>query len=300
MPTTDTPLRYPGGKSQLAPLVVEVLRSNGLFYGEYAEPFAGGAGIAMTLLLNNYVHRIHLNDFDESIHAFWHSVLHQSEDLCTLIETVQVDIDEWQRQREIYLTSGHSLLVRGFSTLFLNRTNRSGILKAGVIGGLKQDGNYKLDCRFNRNDLIRKIKRIASNRHRISLTRLDAVEFINTALPKTGTDTLVNLDPPYFNKGQDLYTNAYQKDDHALLADAVHSIARRWIVTYDDTPEIRALYARYPMYSSQLNYSAQVKRVGCELLILDPQLAPPPQIEAFKIPFSPHFPAASIATLARL
>lgn len=292
MPTTDTPLRYPGGKSQLAPLIVEVLRSNGLFYGEYAEPFAGGAGIAMTLLLNGYVHRIHLNDFDESIYAFWHSVLNQSEELCTLVETVKVDMDEWHRQREIHLTSGHDLLARGFSTLFLNRTNRSGILKAGVIGGLKQDGNYKLDCRFNRKDLIRKIKRIAANRQRISLSKLDAVEFISTVLPETGKNTLVNLDPPYFNKGQELYTNAYQKDDHAVLAKAVHSIERRWIVTYDDTPEIRELYARYPLYSSQLNYSAQVKRVGCELLILDPRLNPPPQIESLKLPVNGSLLAA--------
>jgi len=264
--------------------MVEILRSNALFYGEYAEPFAGGAGIAMTLLLNGYVDRIHLNDFDESVYAFWHSVINQSKELCALIKTIKVDMDEWHRQREIYQTSGHSLLTRGFAALFLNRTNRSGILKAGVIGGLKQDGNCKLNCRFNREDLIRKIKRIAVNRRRICLSRLDAVEFINTILPKTGRNTLVNLDPPYFNKGQELYTNAYQKADHAVLARAVHSIDRRWMVTYDDTPEIRALYARCPLYSCQLNYSAQVKRVGCELLILDPRLIPPPQLTPLNLP----------------
>jgi DNA adenine methylase len=284
MPTTDTPLRYPGGKSQLTPLVVEILRRNSLFYGEYAEPFAGGAGIAMTLLLNGYVDQIHLNDFDESIYAFWYAVLNQSEELCSLIETIKVDMDEWHRQRKIHRASGHSLLTRGFSTLFLNRTNRSGILKAGVIGGLKQEGNYKLDCRFNRGDLIRKIKRIAANRARICLSRLDAVEFIHTILPKTGQNTFVNLDPPYFSKGQELYANAYQEADHAALAGAVHSIGRRWMVTYDDTPEIRKLYASYPLYSSRLNYSAQVKRVGCELLILDPRLKPPPQIAHLNLP----------------
>lgn len=292
MPTTDSPLRYPGGKSQLAPLVVEVLRGNGLFYGEYAEPFAGGAGIALTLLLNGYVDRIHLNDFDESIHAFWHSVLNQSDDLISLIESTKVDMDEWHRQRDIHLTSGHGLLERGFSALFLNRTNRSGILKAGVIGGLKQEGDYKLDCRFNKKDLVRKIKRIAANRRRIGLSRLDAVEFINTLVPKTGKNTLVNLDPPYFNKGQELYTNAYQKADHDYLAAAVHSINRHWMVTYDDTPEIRRLYARYPLYSSQLNYSAQVKRIGCELLVLDPRLIPPPQIESFRLPIDGSLIAA--------
>ena len=168
----------------------------------------------------------------------------------------------------------------GFSTLFLNRTNRSGILKGGVIGGLSQNGEYSIGCRFNKPDLTRKIKRISLHRPQINLSRLDAVSFIKDVIPTAGEKTLVNLDPPYFKKGPGLYTNFYQPEDHAELADAVSIITKHWMVTYDDTPEIRGLYSRYPMYIYGLNYSAQLKRVGTELLVLDPTLRIPSTMRA--------------------
>lgn len=228
MPITDTPLRYPGGKSQLSPVIVDILSRNDMLYGEYAEPFAGGAGIAMTLLLNNYVSGIYLNDVDPSIYSFWHSVLNHTEALCDLVEGADVTIAEWHKQRAVFRgPRASSHLKRGFATLFLNRTNRSGILKGGVIGGLEQTGNFKLDCRFNKVDLMRKIRRISAYRDQISLTSLDALKFIKTVLPQSAKHTLVNLDPPYFGKGPELYTNFYAAEDHALLASAVIGLKRR-------------------------------------------------------------------------
>jgi DNA adenine methylase len=289
MPTTDTPLRYPGGKSQLIPLVIELMRKNDLFYGEYAEPFAGGAGVAMNLLLNGYVDRIYINDIDPTIYSFWYSVLHHGEDLCKLIDQTDVTITEWHRQRETYLDNAITDVVKkGFATLFLNRTNRSGILKGGVIGGINQNGDYKLDCRFVKPDLIRKIRRIGSYHQRISLSQLDALDFIKTVIPQTVSNTLVNLDPPYFRKGRGLYTNFYQAEDHAKLAEAVSSIMRHWIVTYDDTREIRDLYAAYPMHHNNLNYSAQIKRLGTEILVLAPTLNAPQYLNTSKI-HAAHF-----------
>lgn len=284
MPVTDTPLRYPGGKSQLVPFVIELLKENGLVYGEYAEPFAGGSGIAVKLLLDGYVDRIYLNDVDPAIYCFWDSVLNRTDALCDLIEKTPVTIQEWRKQRETYLAGNSRQPLRlGFATLFLNRTNRSGILKGGVIGGLNQDGDYRLDCRFNKPDLIRKVQRIGSYRERVSLYRLDAVGFINEIVPSTAPNTLVNLDPPYFAKGQELYTNFYHPDDHAQLAKAVGKLRRRWIVTYDDAPEIRELYARFPTFCTTLNYSAQVKRVGTELLVMHPSLRAPASILPYRI-----------------
>lgn len=284
MPTTDTPLRYPGGKSQLIPFVIDLMRANKLFYGEYAEPFAGGAGIAVKLLLDEYVSKIYLNDFDPAIFALWHSILNKTDELCSLISDADVSIDEWHRQRERYFSVKEMpTLEKGFATLFLNRTNRSGIIKAGVIGGLSQDSTYKLDCRFNKVDLVRKIQRIGNRREQIALSRLDASAFVKEIVPTTHKNTLVNLDPPYFGKGRDLYTNFYQPSDHADLAKAVAMIERRWIVTYDDTPEIRALYRQFPLYGTHLNYSAQVKRLGTELLVLDPKLNAPPSIMSLRL-----------------
>lgn len=290
MPITDTPLRYPGGKSQLTPVIVDILSRNNMLYGEYAEPFAGGAGIAMTLLLNDYVSGIYLNDVDPAIYSFWYSVLNHTEALCELIQSVEVTIAEWHQQRAIFHTCpAKSHLQLGFATLFLNRTNRSGILKAGVIGELDQTGNFKLDCRFNKADLIRKIRRIGEYRDQIFLTSLDALKFNKSVVPSSAKQTLVNLDPPYFRKGPELYTNFYSADDHELLAQAVIGLKRRWIVTYDDTPEIRNLYSDYPMYSSSLNYSAQVKRVGVELLVADPRLSLPASFSNTRVNLAVEF-----------
>lgn len=281
MPVTDTPLRYPGGKSQLLPFVIEILRENDLFYGEYAEPFAGGAGVAMTLLLKGYVDRIHINDIDRAIYAFWYAVLHHTDELCALIDSTEMTIDAWHEQRKIHFEGDVIHVARlGFSTLFLNRTNRSGILKGGVIGGFAQQGTYKIDCRFNRADLIRKIRRIALYREQINLTCMDAVDFVSKIVPATGRRTLVNLDPPYFGKGPELYTNFYKHRDHERLAQSVSTIDRHWMVTYDDAPEIRRLYARYPKFLYGINYSAQMKRVGTELMVLDGRLRIPPTMYA--------------------
>lgn len=275
MPVTDSPLRYPGGKSQLTPFVIDVLRANNLLYGTYVEPFAGGCGIAWTLLLNTYVTEIYINDIDPALYAFWASVLKHSDDLCERIEQTPVTLEEWHRQRVVQNAKRPRLLDLGFSTLFLNRTNRSGILKGGVIGGLKQDGNYLIDCRFNKSDLIRKIKRIADNRESIHLSRMDAEDFIRSVLPGLPNNTLVNIDPPYYRRGPELYCSFYQHDDHAALARAVGGIHQPWMVTYDDTPEIAKLYNRFRCDRKALNYSAQTKRIGVELLVTPKHLKLP-------------------------
>ena len=160
MTRTASPLRYPGGKSALHNLVSDIIHANGLDGGHYAEPFAGGGGLAHSLLFEGIVREIHLNDIDPAIAAFWRAILEQNDELCAMIETTPVTIEQWHDQKKIYARffEQRDDLQLGFATLFLNRTNRSGIIKgAGVIGGLRQTGNYLLDCRFNKVDLIRKI-----------------------------------------------------------------------------------------------------------------------------------------------
>ena len=278
MPITDTPLRYPGGKTQMAPLVLDVLRLNGLQQGFYCEPFAGGAGIACKLLVDGHISEAWINDIDVSIHAFWHSVLHASDDLCDLIERTPITIEEWHRQRAVQDGKRRSVLALGFSTLFLNRTNRSGILRAGVIGGLEQRGAYALDCRFNRQDLIRKVRRLAMYKDQIKLTQDDGRDYIATTVRSLPQKSLVNIDPPYFAKGPELYTSFFSADDHADLARAVRAIKRPWLLTYDDAPEIAALYAGLPSTRMSLTYYAQVKRRGTELLVAAPGLKLPASI----------------------
>ncbi len=243
--------------------------------GVYAEPFAGGAGLAWRLLFAGHVSEVWLNDIDPAIHGFWHSVLHETDALCERIESTAVTIREWERQRRVLAEGSDSALDIGFAGFFLNRTNRSGIINGGVIGGKNQAGDYKIDCRFTKPGLIAKIRRIAAYREVVTLTQVDARLCIPQwakRLPRRG---LMNIDPPYFVKGYDLYTNFYTPANHKDLARAIRRLKCSWMLTYDDAPEVRALYDGLPMYYKGLNYSVQVKRKANELLVLAPALTPP-------------------------
>lgn len=275
MPVTDSPLRYPGGKTQLSPLVVDILKGNDLHGGVYAEPFAGGAGIAWRLLLNGNASEVWLNDIDPALFAFWHTAIHNPDPLCERIRSTRISMREWHRQRAVLFDVEATELDLAFATLYMNRTNRSGILKGGVIGGKEQEGKYKLGCRFNKPEIIRKIQRIHLYREVIKVTQLDAQQCLKKwakALPKRG---LINIDPPYYAQGRDLYLSFYEHRDHARLAKLVRELKVPWMLTYDDVPQIEDLYAGMPTYRKSLIYYAQVKRRASELLVLSPSLKPP-------------------------
>lgn len=267
-----SPLRYPGGKSKLTAYVLETMKLNGLEGGTYVEPFAGGCAIAWYLLLNGHVRKVYINDLDPAIHAFWHSVLYRTEELCQLISSTSVTMDEWYIQREVYRKTSNDFLKLGFATLFLNRTNRSGIIKAGVIGGKNQEGDYKIGCRFNKERIIEQIKTIASKRDEIRLSNLDAANFIDEYLPEITGDVLVNIDPPYYVKGKGLYQNFFEHNDHYRLFESVKRITHPWIVTYDDTPEICGIYSEFCPEAFGLTYTAQTKCKGSEVIIHSPSL----------------------------
>lgn len=274
--TIYTPLRYPGGKAKLANFLKLVLQENGLMDGHYAEPYAGGAGIACELLLQGYAQEVHINDIDPGVHAFWNAVLNQTEKLCQRISSVTLSVPTWKRQRNIQrkITDPTSFEL-GFSTFFLNRTNRSGIIKGGVIGGLDQTGNYKIDARFNRESLIKRIEKIAYFSDRVHLSNEDAISFlarIDRELPKK---SLIYLDPPYYVKGGDLYKNFYKHSDHALVEEAVRALSQNWIVSYDNVPQIQDLYSWSRGIVYDLNYSAHTAGIGSEAMFFSARLKVP-------------------------
>ncbi|MFC3927313.1 DNA adenine methylase [Streptococcus caprae] len=264
---TLTPLRYPGGKTQIYEYIKELVEVNQC--RTYIEPYMGGAGVALKLLINGDVDKIMVNDFDKSIYAFWYSVINYTDELIDMIEQTPITIIEWEKQREIQnqREAIDDLLKLGFSTLFLNRTNRSGILKAGVIGGKKQSGFYKLDCRFNKISLIEKIKVISSYKSQIKLYNMDAVEFIKSSISRTKA-SLTFFDPPYYVKGSALYTNFYSHQNHVELKDTIklHMENKKWILTYDLCPEIAELYSDFDSIEYALNYSVANKSKGTEYM----------------------------------
>lgn len=271
-----SPLRYPGGKNKLTEYVKALFRHNHLLGGHYVETYAGGASIALELVIQEFVERVHINDLDRSVWAFWHSVLNDTDRLCARIEQVQVNIDTWHEQKEVQRNKvAADTLTLGFSTFFLNRTNRSGILNAGVIGGKNQTGNFKIDARFAKDELIRRIQVIADHRDGINLYNLDAVELIQNVVPQLPDKTLVYLDPPYYVKGGDLYEHHYQHEDHVRVARVASAIRQHCMVSYDDVPEIRELYVDYQFVNYSLSYCAQNRYRGTEAIFLGNSLECP-------------------------
>jgi DNA adenine methylase len=279
MPTTMTPLRYPGGKTQFYPLVKTLLENNQLTGHTYIEPFAGGAGIAIKLLLNNDVNHIIINDLDPAIYAFWYSVLHFSDDLCNLIRETPVTVTQWQTQKKIYLEEKSNIIALGFATLFLNRTNISGILNGGIIGGLRQDGPYGIDARFTKAALIDKIKAIHAKKDKIELYNLDAIELFKQDKIKRLKKTFVNFDPPYVSKGSGLYVNYFLDNDHKRLASIIKGCSRKWIVTYDVHPLITKLYSGFRFNYLNINYSVNSRRTAKEYIFFSDNLEIPRTIK---------------------
>ncbi|MFB2597479.1 DNA adenine methylase [Herbiconiux sp. P17] len=271
-----SPLRYPGGKGKVANFVKLVMLENDLVGHDYVEPYAGGASVALSLLYEDFADHIHINDINSGVSAFWQSAVHETDDLCALIDSTNVSIDEWQRQREIAFNPKSDGLSLAFATFFLNRTNRSGIIGGGVIGGLDQEGPWKLDARYNKPELIRRIQKIGRHRNRISVTKMDAVDYLQRWQRTGESPALVYLDPPYYVKGEGLYDNFYGPGDHAAVADAVRRLSHEWLVSYDAHPEIMRIYSGLQTIRYSLSYSANSKRSqGAEVMFFSDSLDVP-------------------------
>jgi len=268
-----SPLRYPGGKALLAPAISTIIADNGYSDACYAEPFAGGAGAALDLLFSEKVWEIFLNDADYHIFAFWQSILDETELFCKRVKTVPLTVAQWKKQKKIFDNyNDYSLFDVGFATFYLNRTNRSGILDGRPIGGLEQKGEWKIDARFNKTELIKRIEKIACYKKRISIFNLEARLFL-TNLNNSEKNIFVYLDPPYFKPGPELYLNFYTSSDHKLLARYIQKELRHpWIITYDNTKEIAELYKTQKSLAFELAYSVNSHKKGRELLFFCPQL----------------------------
>lgn len=263
-----SPLRYPGGKLKVVNYIKRLMEENDLCGGTYIEPYAGGANVALSLLLSKYAKLIRINDIDRSIYAFWYSVLTETENLCRMIQDTNVTMETWERQHEVQKNKKEAgLLELGFSTFFLNRTNRSGILNGGVIGGKAQLGKYKIDARYNKRDLIERIELIAAQKNKIELTRMDAVALIKRYKGPAAEKTFFYLDPPYYVKGKDLYLNYYNDNDHRKIAETIKKYKGKWIISYDAVEFIKKLYEDYKQTEYYLSYSAGNASKGRELMI---------------------------------
>lgn len=271
-----TPLRYPGGKTSLFEFFASVIDYNELSGVKYIEPYAGGAGAALSLLVLGKVESIVINDYDTAIYSFWRAIIDTPEDFIRLIEATPVTMDEWHKQKAIYISKRGSHLELGFATFFLNRTNRSGILTGGVIGGKSQTGKWKLDARFNKEALIGRIRTIQRHRDNIEVLNEDGLKIIEEY--GKNSSSLFYVDPPYYEQGASLYYNSYKHDAHAELSSLLNDYAgiTKWMLTYDNIEPILELYKeRKNQEPFILNYQANTSKKGSEIMVFSDCLSMP-------------------------
>jgi DNA adenine methylase len=276
-----SPLRYPGGKAAFAPFIAKIIQQNNLCGGHYFEPYAGGAGVALNLLFNGYAGHIHINDVDPAIYAFWISATKYPDRLLKLLNSTPITMEEWFKWRSILLSSNKvSIVEKGFATLFMNRTNRSGILNAGVIGGKSQSGDYKLDARFDKDKVAERIKKISKYKKNISVYGEDALHLLSRCSNFLEKKSLIYLDPPYYLKGKGLYRNYYDHNDHAKIAQKIQNknFKWRWVASYDFVDEILDMYQFSQSLQYGLNYTAQRKYVGSEAMFFSNNICVPDQL----------------------
>lgn len=279
-----TPLRYPGGKSIMTPFLKRLFQANGWGHPMYAEPYAGGAGAAINLLVTDSVERIFINDANIGIYSFWEAVKKDNGKLCEWICSKPITLDSWKYWHNIFMSSVHPSFELGFATFFLSRTNRSGILNAGPMGGnspqKQEEAQYKIDCRFNREKLAKKVEKIGVSSRRIEVSNLDALVFLEKISNK---GVFVYLDPPYYIRGSSLYMNYYTSDSHKELATfLIQNKQLNWIMSYDDVEAIRNIYQDFEQYHFTLNYSARESRVGKEILLHNIGLVMPENMTIMK------------------
>lgn len=281
MPRIHSPLRYPGGKAAFAPILSEFIALNELEQCTFVEPFAGGAGASLALLFSENVERVIVNDLDRSLFAFWASVLDDTSRFLDRIENTAVTMSEWERQHAIYIRCDDeevSQLDLGFAAFFLNRCNRSGIIAGGgPIGGRSQSGRWTINARFNKADLLRRIRRISRYRSRIDVSGSDALDLLRSATGhRREGRSFYFLDPPYYEKGRKLYLNSYEAADHEeLAAFLLNEMEDPWVLTYDDVPQIRELYEDLCPRTWMPRYSAHRSRLGREMVVWAPGLKAP-------------------------
>lgn len=268
-----SPLRYPGGKAALARFFSEVISALSLKGARYVEPYAGGVGAGIALLRQDFIAELVINDIDPAVYCFWNAVTTEPKEFARRVTSAELTVEEWRRQKDVYRAADEDdPMALGFAFFYLNRTNRSGILNAGPIGGVNQNGNYKIDARYNRDQLAERILTIGALADRITVSSLDGMAVVRKYAGDS--NTLTYIDPPYVEMGGSLYLNSFTHRDHADLAKLIDTLPdANWVITYDPSDFIRQIYAGHDLREYALSYSANKPGAAKELLVLSTTIA---------------------------
>jgi DNA adenine methylase len=229
-----SPFRYPGGKTWLIPTVRQWLKQN-TKNSLLIEPFAGGGIVSLTAAFEKLADHITMVEMDEEIAAVWQIILN--------------DKNKWLADKIFYfdftpenikkeLDKPNKILQDiAFCTILKNRVFHGGILAKGS-GMIKNGENGKgISSRWYPKTLHDRIRAIEFVKDKIDFITGDAFEIIEQYMNME--DVLFFIDPPYTIAGKRLYN--YFEIDHKQLFRLVAKLRGKFMLTYDDTAEIRIL-----------------------------------------------------------
>ncbi len=287
MKPSVTPLRYPGGKTWLLDYVKEFLKFHRLEPIALVEPYAGSASISIGLLRVGLVQEAFISEKDPLIVAFWNAVLENNDELIEYVSTLEISMDTWFSSKK-YLSydsaEKYSTIELAGAFLFFNRTNYSGIIKGGPLGGKRQESSYKLDCRFNRKRIMEKIRNLQGLEGRLHVSESDGIDFMEKMAMNGPEEMIFYIDPPYYGAGKNLYRYYFTDKEHEELSAFLTTLELPWLLSYDDAEFIKALYkkkTKFPVYTDY--QSGYLKKDVKELLISNyiiPPIAPKTLIES--------------------
>lgn len=267
-------LRYPGGKTRLLACVRPYLDALLVVADVFVDAFVGGASVALDVAKRHPSIHLILNDKDEGIADLWRVMVGPAAGREALKRLVREATPTVALRDELKARYGRPAapVERAFEALFINRTSYSGNATGGPLGGRHQTGKTKIGDRWNPVSICREIDRAhALLAGRCEVLSEDASHLFDGLV---GQDrTFAYADPPYFRVGNTLYRVGMTPLEHARLAERLRALPN-WVLSYDDAPEIRALYhwavamplvARYSI--AKANGTRKVRR---ELLILPP------------------------------
>ncbi|MDQ7024124.1 MAG: DNA adenine methylase [Anaerolineae bacterium] len=266
MPKAKSPLRYPGGKSRA---IKSIMKHVPVDFQEYREPFLGGGSVyfAIKEAFGSRIKSYWVNDIYTDLFHFWSFA---RDDIKNLVESVTTMRDAYPNGRELYTElkkeevylSGFELAARFF---IMNRITFSGVMDAG---GYSQQA-------FERRFTISSIERLQNINYWLQETKITNEDYA-LLLESEGDDVFIFLDPPYLSK---THSRLYGKKgklhtsfDHQRLADALKKCPHRWLLTYDDSEEVRELFQfaniiEWELQYGMNNYKQKTAAKGKELFI---------------------------------
>jgi DNA adenine methylase len=261
-----SPLRYPGGKSKALKTIIPHLPPN---IKEYREPFVGGGSVflAVKQLFGRQIQSYWINDLNYDLFCFWKYAQSDIEHLVSQVRDIK---QKYDNGRELF----HNLTHSDLKPSEFERAVRFFVLNRITFSGTVDSGGYSQQA-FERRFTDSSIERLQKLSSVLSLVRITNQDY-EELLFQNGENVFIFLDPPYFRSTKScLYGvkgNLHTSFDHERFANNMRRCSHQWLITYDDSPEIRELFdfAKITPWNLQYgmnNYKQTSAAAGQEIMI---------------------------------